>query len=134
MTRRNEVTRREMLKGTGGVLAAAALPLGQGGAGTPARPAAEPGADITGQLARYMVASRDRALPAAVAREAKHRILDTLGAIVSGSTLKPGEMAVKYVRAQGGVPEASVFTTDIKTSAVNAALANAMFAHADETD
>ena len=135
MTRRNEVTRREMLKGTGGVFAAAALPLGQGGApASPTRPAAEGGADITGQLARYMVASRDRALPAAVARETKHHILDTIAAIISGSTLKPGEMAVRYVRAQGGVPEASVFTTDIKTSAVNAALANAMFAHADETD
>ena len=134
MTRRNEVTRREMLKGTGGAFAAAALPLGQGGApAAPARPV-EASADITGQLARYMVESRDRALPAAVAREAKHRILDTLGAIVSGSTLKPGEMAVRYTRLQGGVPESSVFTTDIKTSAVNAALANAMFAHADETD
>ena len=131
MTRRNEVTRREMLKGTGGVLAAAALPLGQA---APAGQASGAGADITGQLARYMVESRDRALPAAVAREAKHRILDTLGAIVSGSTLKPGEMAVRYTRGQGGVPESSVFTTDIKTSAVNAALANAMFAHADETD
>jgi 2-methylcitrate dehydratase PrpD len=32
------------------------------------------------------------------------------------------------------VPEASVATTDILTSAVNAALANAMFGHADETD
>src|SRR6185503_2372926 len=54
--------------------------------------------------------------------------------LVSGARLKPGEMAIQYARAQGGVPEASVFTTDIRTSAVNAALANAMFAHADETD
>ena len=131
MTGRNRVTRRDVLKGTGGMLAAAALPLGQGAA---SRPPAEEGADITGQLARYMVESRSRELPAAVAREAKHRILDTLGAIVSGSTLKPGEMAVRYVRTQGGTPEASVFTTEIRTSAVNAAFANAMFAHADETD
>lgn len=134
MTRRNEVTRREMLKGTGGAFAAAALPLAQGGAPAAPAPPVAAGADITGQLARYMVESRDRALPTAVAREAKHRILDTLGAIVSGSTLKPGEMAVRYIRGQGGVPESSVFTTDIKTSAVNAALANGMFAHADETD
>ena len=38
------------------------------------------------------------------------------------------------MRAQGGDAEASVFTTDIRTTAVNAAFANAMFAHADETD
>jgi 2-methylcitrate dehydratase PrpD len=69
-----------------------------------------------------------------VAREAKHRILDTLAAMVSGSHLKPGEMAIRYVRAQGGVAEATVLATDIVTSAVNAALVNGMFAHADETD
>ena len=50
------------------------------------------------------------------------RILDTLGAIVSGAKLKPGEMAIRYVRAQGGAAEASVPTTDIRTTAVNAAL------------
>ncbi len=38
-----------------------------------------------------------------VAREAKHRILDTLAAMVSGARLKPGEMAIQYVRGQGGV-------------------------------
>jgi len=36
-------------------------------------------------------------------------------------------MAIRYIRAQGGVPEASVLATNIKTSAVNAALANGMF-------
>src|SRR5260370_16702139 len=43
-------------------------------------------------------------------------------------------MAIHFARAQGGVAEATVLATDIKTSAVNAALANGMFAHADETD
>jgi 2-methylcitrate dehydratase PrpD len=90
--------------------------------------------DITGRLARYMVEARERKLPLEVAREARHRILDTLAAIVSGAHMKPGEMAIRYARAQGGAEEASVVTTDIRTSAVNAALANGMFAHADETD
>ena len=91
-------------------------------------------ADITGRLARYMAEARERSLAPRVSREAKHRILDTLAAMVSGSALKPGEMAIRFARSQGGVAEASVLTTDIKTSAVNAALANGMFAHADETD
>ena len=69
-----------------------------------------------------------------MAREARHRILDALAAMVSGSHLKPGEMAIRYAQAQGGVAEATVLTTDIITSAVNAALVNGMFAHADETD
>ena len=54
--------------------------------------------------------------------------------MVSGSRLPAGEMAIRFTRAQGGVAEATVLTTDIRTSAVNAALANGMFAHADETD
>ena len=90
--------------------------------------------DITGRLARYMVEARERSLAPDVAREARHRILDTLAAMVSGAHLKPGEMAIRYARAQAGVEEANVLTTDIRTSAINAALVNAMFGHADETD
>ncbi len=90
--------------------------------------------DITGQLAGYMAQARDMHLAPDVAQEAKHRTLDTLAAMVSGSHLPAGEMATAFARAQGGVAEATVLTTDIRTSAVNAALANGMFAHADETD
>ena len=90
--------------------------------------------DVTGRLARYMAEARERELPAVAAREARHRILDTMAAMVSGAHLKPGGMAIKFARAQGGAPEATVVTTDIRTNAVNAALANAMFGHADETD
>ena len=90
--------------------------------------------DLTGQLARYMADARNRSLPPEVAQAAKHRILDSLAAVVSGARLKPGEMAIKYARLQGGVPESSILATDLKTSAVNAALVNGMFGHADETD
>jgi 2-methylcitrate dehydratase PrpD len=90
--------------------------------------------DLTGQLARYMVMARERSLPPKVLLDTKHRVLDALGAMVSGARLRPGELAIRYTRAQGGTPEATVFATDIKTSAINAALANGMFGHADETD
>jgi 2-methylcitrate dehydratase PrpD len=91
-------------------------------------------ADITGRLARYMSEARDRDLAADVLEAARHRILDTLAAMISGSHLKPGEMAIRWARSQGGVSEATVLTTDVQTSAINAALANGMFGHADETD
>jgi 2-methylcitrate dehydratase PrpD len=81
-----------------------------------------------------MAAARTQTLPADVATAAKHRILDTIAAMVSGATLKPGEMAIRFARAHGGTPEASILTTNIRTSAITAALANGMFAHADETD
>ena len=130
------LTRRQMLRNAGGVIAGAALPARalaaaavQAGA---ERPVAR--AEVTGLLARYMAESSARAMPPDVTREAKHRILDTLAAMISGSRLKPGELAIRYARTQGGVPEASIVATSIRTSAVTAALANGMFAHADETD
>lgn len=131
------LTRRDILQ-RAGFIAAAALSTGDHALAGPsigqAASKASTGADVTGRVARYMVQARDLNLSPKVARATTHRILDTLGAMVSGSHLKPGEMAIRYVRAQGGVAEASVLTTDITTSAVNAALANGMFAHADETD
>jgi len=135
-TRDNSVlTRRRMLQGAGGLIAAAAFPSSAASAMPLAQGAPAPrAANVTGRLARYMVEARDRSLPPDVAREARHRILDTLGAIISGARLTPGEAAIRYVQTQGGTPEASVLTTNIRTSAVNAALANGMFGHADETD
>jgi 2-methylcitrate dehydratase PrpD len=90
--------------------------------------------DLTGELARYMVAARDQQLPPQVAMEGKHRIIDALAAIVSGSRLPPGQAAFRFIRSQGGTPESAVLGTDFRTSAINAALANGMFAHSDETD
>jgi 2-methylcitrate dehydratase PrpD len=91
-------------------------------------------ADITARLASYIATARTRALPPEAARHTVDRVLDTLGAVVSGARLKPGEMAARFVRQQGGTPEAAVCASGLRSSAINAALANGMFAHADETD
>ncbi|MCH8280771.1 MAG: MmgE/PrpD family protein [Chloroflexi bacterium] len=85
-------------------------------------------------LSKYMVEARTSALPADVARKTKHHILDTIGAMVSGATLDPGKLAIKYAGLQGGAPEAQVMASSLLTNAVNAALANGILAHADETD
>jgi 2-methylcitrate dehydratase PrpD len=85
-------------------------------------------------LSAYIAEAPRRDLPAEVAEKGKHHLLDTLAAMVSGSRLPPGRMAIAYVEAQGGVPEALVVGSRVMTSAVNAALAGGMLAHADETD
>jgi 2-methylcitrate dehydratase PrpD len=126
--------RRRLLRGLGGGVVAAAVPWRAGAAAqAPGGPRAETSA-VTVALARYLAAARERPLPAPAQRDTLHRILDTLGAIVSGARLKPGEMAVRFVRQQGGTAEATVCASGMRTSAINAALANGMFAHADETD
>ena len=122
-----------MLQTAGGVLAAAGLPA-SGHSALAAQESHTASTDLSGRVARHMAAARERALPPEIARETRHRILDTIAAMVSGARLKPGEAAIRFARAQGGVGEATVLTTAIRTSSVNAALVNAMFAHADETD
>jgi 2-methylcitrate dehydratase PrpD len=85
-------------------------------------------------LSEYIAGALARPLPDAVAEKARHHVLDTLAAMVSGSRLPPGVMAIGYAASLGGVPEASVVGASLRTSVVNAALANGMLAHADETD
>jgi 2-methylcitrate dehydratase PrpD len=117
-------TRRRLLQAAGATVASWLMPAAK----------ALPANDLTGRLAAYLVASRDRALPDRVLLDAKHRILDTVAAMVSGSALSPGVAAIRFIRAQGGTREASILASDIKTSAINAALINGMLAHADESD
>ena len=85
-------------------------------------------------LSRYMAAAKDRALPADVAEKAKHHVLDTFAAMVSGSELPPGVAALALARAQAGRPTATVVGSSILTGPMDAALVNGVLAHADETD
>ena len=94
----------------------------------------EAGTNMTGRLAAYMAAVRQRSLPAEVLTLCKHRVLDTFAAMLSGSRMKPGELATAYVRGLGGIEQATVIGSGFRTTVVNAAFANAMCAHADETD
>src|SRR6267154_2771077 len=89
---------------------------------------------VTRDLAAYIAGVMWSELPAAVAAKTKLHVLDTFAAMLSGSRLKPGELAAAYVDRLGGRPEATVIGTRILTSAGNAALANGMMGHADETD
>jgi 2-methylcitrate dehydratase PrpD len=86
------------------------------------------------ELSAYIAEAARRPLPAAVEEKARHHILDTIASMVSGSRLLPGRIAIAYVRRLGGAAEASVVGSRIVTSSINAALANGMLAHADETD
>ena len=89
---------------------------------------------VISELADYIAGAQARPLPAEVASKTGLHLLDTLAAIVSGSALHPGEIALEYVRGLGGTQESVVIGSDVVTTAVNAALANGMAAHADETD
>ncbi len=86
------------------------------------------------RLSAYVSQVGKRELPAAVTEKTKHHILDTIAAMVSGSRLLPGRKGISFVKTLGGTKEACVIGSRLLTTASNAALANGMSAHADETD
>ena len=101
-------------------------------------------------LSEYMAAAAGRALPAEAAEHAKHHLIDTLAAIISGAELPPGAAAKRYIQAQranhagtgtstgtntnGGGGGATVAATSLTATPADAALANGVMGHADETD
>jgi len=118
-------SRREMLYYTGGMMAAAAAK-----AQTP--PAAV--SPIMMRLSTFMSAAATAALPAEVVEKTKQMILDTLAAMISGSELAPGKFAINFARAYKGDRVATVAGSNVLCGPIEAALANGMLAHSDETD
>src|SRR6185436_2779423 len=86
------------------------------------------------EVSAYIAAALKKALPKDVAEKTKHHTLDTIAAMVSGSRLLPGTKAISYIKTLGGAKEATVIGSRFVTTAINAALANGMLGHADETD
>ena len=56
-------------------------------------------AKIIDSLVEYMLAARSAKLPAEVIQKGKSHLLDSLAAVVSGSTLKPGKLGLQHARA-----------------------------------
>ena len=119
------LTRRDVLRGAL-TLPFAAIPS--------ARVRAQAVSPVMATLSGYMAAAKDRALPPETVEKAKHHILDTIAAMVSGSDLPPGHAALKLARAQAGRPVATVIGSNVVTGPIDAALVNGVLAHSDETD
>jgi len=96
----------------------------------PLREISEP----TRRLSDYIAGAPGQALPPAVMAKSRQHILDTLAAMISGTQLPPGRLAIAYAAKFGGARQCSIVGTPLRTSPVNAALGNGMLAHADETD
>ena len=91
-------------------------------------------AKIIDSLVQYLLAARQNSLPAEVLQKGKSHLLDSLAAVVSGSTLKSGKLGLQHARDLGGKAECSVLGSNFKTTPIMAAFANGMSGHADETD
>jgi 2-methylcitrate dehydratase PrpD len=85
-------------------------------------------------LSAYMADAPNRALPPEALEKAKHHVLDTFAAMLSGAALPPGKAAINFARAYGGRPVATIAASKLKCGPIEAALANGVLAHSDETD
>jgi 2-methylcitrate dehydratase PrpD len=101
--------------------------LAQGSEAVPGR--------VMNTLSTYMSAARSRALPEDVIEQAKYHLLDSLAAMISGSELPPGQAAQRYVREHAGSGGTiTVVGSALTAPPIDAALANGVMTHADETD
>lgn len=121
------ITRRGVLRSAIWMIAAGALSRVAAMAAPEISPVME-------KLSAYMAGACDRALPDKVMQEAKHHILDTLAAMISGAELLPGRQAIRFARAYGGQKIATVVASDVLCGPIEAAMANGVLAHSDETD
>jgi 2-methylcitrate dehydratase PrpD len=121
------ITRRSLLQRASCAIAAAAFPRGLA-------LAAESVSPVTSKLSTYMSEARDRALPEDVIAKTKEHLLDTIAAMISGSQLAPGRAAIEFARSYGGEKISTVAASHTLCGPIEAALANGVLAHSDETD
>jgi 2-methylcitrate dehydratase PrpD len=86
------------------------------------------------RLSSYMSEAGSQQLPEEVVEKTKQHIIDTFAAMVSGADLAPGRFAINFARAHSAEKIATVAASDVVCGAIEAAFANAMLAHSDETD
>src|SRR5215471_2763207 len=90
---------------------------------------------IAEQLAHDAVQLSFRDVPEAVVHQVKLSMLDTLGVAFGGYRSEPSRIVQSLVKEMNGLPESTVFGSGIKTSCLNAALANGVMARfLDYTD
>jgi len=119
-------TRRHVLAGLGGSFVAAAI--------APGRLLAQAPGPLMVTLSTYMAEAAARGLSAEAIEHTKYHILDTFAAMISGSELPPGRAALRYAAAQGRNGVATVAGSSLTAGPADAALANGVLAHSDETD
>ncbi len=119
------LSRRSLLQRAGWGVAAVAIPRGLVAAEI---------SPVMAKLSTYMSEAGGRALPDEVVEKAKHHILDTFAAMISGSDLPPARAAFQFARDYTTDKTATIVASKLTSSPLEAALINGMLAHSDETD
>src|SRR5258708_27391849 len=108
------LTRRNLLELAGLMFATTVIPseIVSAKAAVSQEEAAQGVSSVMDKLSRYMSEASERVLPDEVVEKAKHHLLDTLAAMISGSDIRPVRAAIAFVRAYGGKEVATVVSSD----------------------
>jgi 2-methylcitrate dehydratase PrpD len=130
------LSRRNVLELAGLTIGAAAFPSSSVFALNSAGQdqAAKPSRAVMNPLSTYVSEAANRPLPEEITEKAKHHILDTFAAMISGSALLPGKRALQFAQEYGGNDTCTVVASKMSRGAIEAAMTNGMLAHSDETD
>jgi len=130
------LSRRSLLELAGLTICAAAFPSPPAFALNSAAQdkSAKPTGTVMNSLSTYMSAAANNPLPDEITEKAKHHILDTIAAMISGSTLLPGKRALEFAQAHASEETCTVVASKLSRGAIEAAMTNGMLAHSDETD
>ena len=90
--------------------------------------------DATAKIARFVAGARYEDLPAGAIQTAKTAIQDTAGVMLAGAKADAGAVAVRLAREEAARPEATVVGQGLRSSAIQAAFANGVAAHAEDFD
>ncbi len=93
-----------------------------------------PVSPLMATLSGYMANAGERALPDEIVEKAKHHILDTFAAMISGSNLPPARAALKFAGDFATDTTATIAASNLTADPIEAALVNGMLAQSDETD
>jgi len=121
------LSRRGLLQRAGWTVAAASIPAGRLFAADSVSP-------VMAKLSAYMSEAGGRDLPPEVVEKAKHHILDTFAAMISGSDLPPARAAFRYAQDFNTDKTCTIVASKMTATPPEAAFVNGMLAHSDETD
>jgi len=131
------MTRKEFLRlASLGAGATAVGPFGGGPAEAAApAPKSPPPSGVTDAVIAFVAGASFDAMPNDVRLQAKRCLVDGLGCVLAGATVKGSAIVREYVQASGGPGEATLFGPEpMAATAAQAALANGAGGHAMDYD
>lgn len=88
----------------------------------------------TRAIAQFVIETSSDAVPPATLSAVNRSCFDAVGVLLAGTTQPVGQIIQRYALARGGAAESTLLPSGVRTSAPEAAFANATMAHALDYD